>query len=93
MKGLADYNAWRWIFIMEGLLTCVIGFITFALLVDMPSNAHKAWRFLTEREVAFVMQSLRDDSRGSDEHEPFNLKKFLEPARDLKIWAFGLMYL
>lgn len=78
---------------MEGLLTCVIGAIGFALLVDMPSNAHKSWRFLTEREVAFLMQSLHDDSRSSDEHEPFNLKKFLEPALDLKIWAFGLIYL
>jgi len=27
MDGLADYSGWRWIFIMEGILTCVVGII------------------------------------------------------------------
>ena len=93
MKGLAHYNAWRWIFITEAILTCVIGFIGLALLVDMPSNAHKASKFLTEREVAFVMQSLHEDRRDGGENEPFHLIKFLKPALDLKMWAFGFMYL
>lgn len=93
MKGLANYNAWRWLFIMEGLLTCVVGFIALALLVNLPSDAPKSWKFLTEREAKFVVQSMEQDHHDGDEQEPFQLGKFLRPALDLKIWGFNFIYL
>merc|ERR1712230_170535 len=47
MDGLADYSGWRWIFIMEGILTCVVGIIGYLFLVDFPDRAAKtSWAFL-----------------------------------------------
>lgn len=78
---------------MEGLLTCAIALIAFTLLVNMPSDAPRSWNFLTEREAAFVTQSMDQDHQESDEKEPFQLGKFLRPALDLKIWGLEFMYL
>lgn len=78
---------------MEGLLTCVIAGITFLLLVNLPSNAHKAWKFLTENEAAFMAGRVSKDCQDRDEQERFQLKQFLSSGLDLKIWAFGFIYL
>lgn len=50
MKGLGGYNGWRWIFIIEGVLTVVFGVTTFFLLPDTP--AHSA-RWLSEAEIRY----------------------------------------
>ena len=40
MAGLAGLNGWRWIFIMEGIITIVVGFVSYWLLVDFPDGTH-----------------------------------------------------
>src|SRR4051794_9806651 len=37
MNGLGGYAGWRWIFIMEGLATVVMGIACFFVLVDSPA--------------------------------------------------------
>jgi len=92
MNGLGDYAGWRWIFIMEGLITCLIGLLGFAFMVDFPEKAHLSWKFLTEKESAFVIRRINRD-RQDGEPEAFRLAKFLKPALDFKIWCFALLYL
>jgi MFS family permease len=93
MAGLAHYEGWRWIFIMEGILTCLISFIGFVCLVDFPQEAHKnSWHFLSEDEAAYLIRRINRDRKDA-ENEPFILKKFLKPARDVKIWGFGFLFL
>ncbi|KAI9372760.1 major facilitator superfamily domain-containing protein [Aspergillus egyptiacus] len=91
MHGLQDLEGWRWIFIIEGVITGVIGILAFWLLVDFPDKAHKSWRFLSERECAFIVRRINRD-RSDGDAEPFNLKKFLKPSLDLKIWGFALIF-
>ncbi len=50
MAGLAGLNGWRWIFIMEGIITIIIGFVGYWLLVDFPDGTHKNWSFLSTKE-------------------------------------------
>lgn len=50
MRGLAGLNGWRWIFIIEGILTVVIGIVGYWLLVDFPDATRKNWSFLNTRE-------------------------------------------
>lgn len=92
MKGVAGYNGWRWIFIMEGIITCLIGIASFIFAVDFPEQAHKAWAFLTESESAFIIRRLNRD-RQDAEPERFSMRKFVKPASDWKIWVFALMFL
>jgi MFS family permease len=51
LDGTAGYRGWRWIFIIEGIMTCLIGVVGYFLIVGFPDDAHKSWRFLNERET------------------------------------------
>lgn len=91
MEGVANIRGWRWIFIMEGVISIAIAIIGFLFLVDFPEKAHLTWRFLNEREVKWVIDRVNRD-RGDAIPEPFNLKKFSACALDIKLWCFGLLF-
>ena len=92
MAPLQGLNGWQWIFIMQAVLTFIIGILCMIFVVDFPDRASKAWGFLSEKECAFVLRRLNRD-RADANPEPFSLGKFLRPALDLKIWAFGFIFL
>ena len=50
MNGLGGYEGWRWIFIVEGLASVVIGAACFFLLPDSPSES----RWLRPDEARFL---------------------------------------
>ncbi|KAL2386216.1 hypothetical protein RJZ90_000839 [Blastomyces dermatitidis] len=91
MSGIQGMLGWRWIFIMQGLLTIVVAIVTYIFLVDFPDKAYKAWAFLNQDECAFIIRRLNKD-RGDADAEPFTIKRFLRPALDLKIWGFGMVF-
>ncbi|KAL3481380.1 major facilitator superfamily domain-containing protein [Aspergillus californicus] len=93
MDGLANYAGWRWIFIMEGLLTCLIGVAGYIFMVNFPGQSDKVWGFLTPRESAYIVRRLDRDG-GADVHgEEFNWRAFFVAAADLKVWGFALSFL
>lgn len=59
MDNVAGYNAWRWIFIIEGLFTIVVAVFSFFVLPDWPEQA----RHLTEHEQRALLQKLARDTR------------------------------
>jgi MFS family permease len=62
-------------------------------VVPFPDQqAWKVWGFLSEREVKYVMATV-DRDRGDAATEPFELKKFLQPASDFKVWCFAMIFL
>ncbi|KAH8807841.1 retrograde regulation protein 2 [Xylogone sp. PMI_703] len=92
MKGQAGLNGWRWIFIMEGVLTCVAGIIGYFLIVDFPENSKKSWKFLDERQASYVVAVIERD-RADAIPEPFRLGAYLKNALDLKVWAFAALFM
>ena len=91
--GVAGYRGWRWIFIIEGILTCIIGIVGYFFLVDFPDRASKtAWNFLNEAECQFIMRRVAKD-RDDATTEAFNFKKWAASGLDLKIWGFAMIYL
>lgn len=92
MGGLGGLQAWQWIFVIEGLLTCLVAVIGYVLLVNFPQDAHKARHFLSQREIEFVLHQIDRDRLDSKE-EPFTWPSFLRPALDWKIWGFALIFL
>ncbi|KAJ6003155.1 MFS general substrate transporter, partial [Penicillium sp. IBT 35674x] len=92
MDGLAGIAGWRWIFIIEGLFTCMLGFGSAFLLTDFPDRMKSSRRsFLTEREYDFILRRITRD-RGDTDLEEFNWKKYMAAAWDVKPWAFGLIF-
>lgn len=92
MDGLRNYSGWRWIFIMEGIITCLIGLTGYILMVDFPEQAHKAWGFLTEKESKYIVRRINRD-RQDAELQSFSFRRFLKPALDIKVWGFAMLFL
>lgn len=57
MSGLGGYNSWRWIFIIEGLITVVVAICTKFFIVDWPEQA----KFLTSDERMLLVRRLQED--------------------------------
>lgn len=92
MNGLAGLGGWRWIFIIEGVITVCVGIMGYIMLVPFPdANPEKSWGFLNKREVDFVVARVNAD-RSDVAVEPFNLVKFLKPGLDLKVWGFAVCF-
>ncbi|GAB7366415.1 hypothetical protein MBLNU230_g8212t1 [Neophaeotheca triangularis] len=51
MDGVGGYEGWRWIFILEGVVTVAVGVATFFIMVDTPSLSTK---WLKPEEVRFL---------------------------------------
>jgi MFS family permease len=86
--GLAG---WQWIFLVEGILTILVGGLGAILLVGFPDHWTPSWKFLTEREVRWVIDVVNKD-RGDATAEEFSIGKFLRPALDWKIWIYALIF-
>jgi MFS transporter, ACS family, tartrate transporter len=82
MDGIAGLRGWQWLFLLEGLPACILGFASLKLLPDGP--AHAAWLTAVEKKAI----AARLDSGGTAEHRE------LWPAlRDLRVVAIGLALL
>ena len=84
MNGLANLSGWRWIFIIEGLITCLLAIGGYWLLVDFPDSKRDTWLFIGARERAWVCARVNAD-RGDAKVSPFALGKFLKAGLDWKV--------
>jgi MFS family permease len=56
-EGLWGLSGWRWLFVVEGLPTIVLGALTWRFLADGPSHA----RWLADAEKVWLSRRLADD--------------------------------
>jgi hypothetical protein len=89
-------SGWRWIFILQGVITVVIGIVGWYFIVDFPELAAKPSKtqkkFLNQDEVDFIVARIEED-RHDVIAEEFNLKSYLSGAMDLKVWGFALIFM
>lgn len=76
MDGVGGYEGWRWIFILEGLATVVLGVACFFLLIDSPRLSS---RWLEPDEIRFLELQLFIKEGGE-------LKKENEAERKKRLW-------
>ncbi|KAI1616636.1 phthalate transporter [Exophiala viscosa] len=88
MDGLAGLSGWRWIFIIEGIVTCLLAFVAYFIIVDFPEDSPKSWHFLNEAEAAWVVARIEKD-RSDTLPDKFSVGKYLRNALDSKVWAFA----
>ncbi|KAL3438641.1 major facilitator superfamily domain-containing protein [Aspergillus tetrazonus] len=91
LHGKAGLEGWRWMYLVQGLITCVIGIVTYWWMVDFPENARKSFYFLTETEAKVAVQRIQAD-RGDVVLDPFEWRKVLVNFTDPKLYGFACMY-
>ncbi|CAL8580072.1 hypothetical protein XPA_005806 [Xanthoria parietina] len=93
MDGVGGYEGWRWIFILEGILTVLVAIIAFFTIYDFPETA----KFLTEPERAWVVHRLRyqgskDSGQMVAESEHFKWQYVRDAFTDWQIYLGLWMY-
>ncbi|KAI3343772.1 major facilitator superfamily domain-containing protein [Ustulina deusta] len=90
LEGRGGLRGWRWIFVIEGILTIALSVAGYWLLVDFPDSNRKTWKFLSDKERAWVVNRVNAD-RGDAEVPEFRLSNFLRAGLDWRVWAYSLM--
>ena len=80
MDGVRGYMGWRWVFIIEGVITSVVAIILFPLMSDFPEEV----KWLTDEEREFVRAKLARDVGKSAHHAKLGLKEVLDVFKDCK---------
>lgn len=91
LNGKGGLAGWRWMFLVQGLIACVIGIGTYWWMIDFPEQAHRSFRFLTEREAYIASQRIQHD-RGDVVAEPFSWSKVWVCFADHKLYGFSVMF-
>lgn len=81
LDGVCGYSAWRWIFILEGIATCLAAGLAFVVLPDWPQDAN----FLSEEEKHVLLRRLADDA-GEAKMERLDSKSVKRIFSDPKIY-------
>ncbi|KAF2748700.1 MFS general substrate transporter [Sporormia fimetaria CBS 119925] len=86
MQGIGGKAGWRWIFIIEGILTILLSLFVFLFVPDFPEKT----KILTPDEKAHLLQKLHDD-KGA---QKLDLKSidWLKVLGDWKIWFPVLLF-
>ncbi|KAI0483930.1 major facilitator superfamily domain-containing protein [Xylariaceae sp. FL0804] len=98
MRGINGMAGWRWLFALEGILTGVIGIVTWFYLPPSPTQTRSKFRgqdgwFTEHQEKIMVNRILRDDPGKGDMHnrEAVNLKSILHCLADYHMWPIFLL--
>ncbi|CAG8929625.1 unnamed protein product [Penicillium salamii] len=85
MDGMRGLENWRWIFLLEGIASILVGIAAFFFCADFPQQA--SW--LTEDEKTAVVVKTRNYNDDDDKVTKSDLAKSF---KDLKLWLATIMY-
>lgn len=92
MDGISGLEGWRWLFILEGILTVLIGASVWWFLPNSPASCG----FLTDREKMIVEHRLKHDTGNANSEyaldEKFQMKHVWAAFKDWKVWTMVLVY-
>lgn len=87
MNGVAGLPAWRWLFILEGIPSCVSAFFVFFFLPDYPETV--GWLSETERTLA-VQRLFHEGSKGH--HPSMTWEDAKSTLTDWRLYAHYVIY-
>jgi sugar phosphate permease len=92
MDGVGGLAGWRWIFILEGIATVLIGVVIPFMLTDSPATAP----FLSVEEYRFLRDRLEQDAGTPQGRttvtEKFRWEFLWSALREWKIWIAVVVY-
>ncbi|SMQ48705.1 unnamed protein product [Zymoseptoria tritici ST99CH_3D7] len=87
MRGVGGLSGWRWIFILEGLLTIVFAVAAYWFIADWPSKA----TFISEDERSYINARLKNDSDAT-QNEGFTWDNVWLAFKDPKVWLYNAVF-
>ncbi|KAH7353835.1 major facilitator superfamily domain-containing protein [Plectosphaerella cucumerina] len=98
MRGVGGQAGWRWLFLVEGLITLMVGSLGFVLMPAGPCQTAswfrgpKGW-FTKREEIIMVNRVIRDDPSKSDMHnrEALTPRHLWESLKDFDLWPIYLI--
>ncbi|MEY4208073.1 MAG: hypothetical protein RLZZ20_1225 [Pseudomonadota bacterium] len=85
MDGFSGLSGWRWLFLVEGLPSVVIGALVLAYLPNGPHDA----KWLTEEEKAAIIAAVENDKASKSHASQHNL---MAAFMDVRVWALAAVY-
>lgn len=86
MDGVSGERAWRWILIIEGLPTIVLGIAVWWWLADAPETAV----YLTSEERELMVVRKRRQTGYTASADEFHKEDVIKALKDWKTWVFAL---
>ncbi|KAH7625359.1 major facilitator superfamily domain-containing protein [Sordaria sp. MPI-SDFR-AT-0083] len=98
MRGVQGHAGWRWLFLIEGLMTLIIGIFAFALMPAGPCHTASWFRgkngwFTEKEEKIIVNRVIREDPSKSDMHnrEPITPRLLWQSLKDFDLWPLYIL--
>jgi hypothetical protein len=97
LRGVHGREGWRWLFLIEGLLTLAIGIWSVFWMVPSPTQTKAWWRpkgWFTEREEKIMVNRiLRDDPSKSEMHnrQAVDFKLLWKSFKDFDLWPIYIL--
>ncbi|KAM3079534.1 hypothetical protein ACMFMG_005954 [Clarireedia jacksonii] len=98
LQGARGQAGWRWLFLIEGMLTLVVGLLAAVLMPSSPTSTASFFRgrdgwFTVREEFILTNRVLRDDPSKSSMHnrEPLTLKLFIQSFLDYDLWPVYIL--
>ncbi|KAL4779834.1 major facilitator superfamily domain-containing protein [Aspergillus varians] len=88
MDGIRGYGGWRWVFILEGILTCLLSVVVFFALPDFPEDC----KWLSEREHEFLRDKMSQETGRLSGTVRMGWRDILGVFRDWKIFIAAFMF-
>ena len=91
LDGRGGLKGWQYMFLVQGLIACIIGILTYFWMVDFPEQAANSLWFLTAEEQQLAVSRIQAD-RKDVQPDPFAWSKVLIHAADPKIYGFAILF-
>lgn len=91
LSGVNGLSGWRWLFVIDAIITIPIGLMGFFIIPGTPKNCYSLW--LTDQEIYLGRKRMREANIALESHAPnfFDRKLWRKVLSNWRIYMFTLV--